>query len=116
MTINDGTRKPSLPIAIAAAASWWRPLAIGGGLLLLLLAPIVGFLPGPGGILVAGIAILVLLRYSQDAKRLFVRLKRRYPMMMWPLKKGVDQFRSKLRERRAARAARRAARDSESAR
>lgn len=116
MAMNERTRAPTRPIAVAYAAAWWRPIAIGVGIALLALAPIVGFLPGPGGVLVAGIAILVLLRYSQVAKRLFVRLKRRYPMMMWPLKKGVDQFRTKLRERRAAREARRAAREQASRR
>ena len=110
MTVDSDNPTPSRPIAVAFANAWWRPLAIGLGIALLALAPLVGVLPGPGGILVAGIGILVLLRYSQVAKRVFVRLKRRYPTMMWPLKQGVDQFRTKLRERHEARARRRAER------
>ncbi|MBM3586143.1 MAG: hypothetical protein FJX36_17620 [Alphaproteobacteria bacterium] len=108
MSSKDRNGPPTRPIAVAFANAWWRPVVIGVGLLLLLLAPVVGLLPGPGGILVAGVALLVLLRYSQGAKRLFVRLKRRYPTMMWPLRKAIDQFRTKLLQRREARAARRA--------
>lgn len=78
---------------------WWRLLAIGGGWLLLGIAPIVGLLPGPGGLVVAAIATVVLIRYSRDARRLFVRLKRRYPQMSWPLRKAVDQFRRRVRRR-----------------
>lgn len=101
MTVRDEPRnQASRPRAVAATVTWWRLLAIGAGWLLLLVAPIVGLLPGPGGIVVAAIATVVLLRYSQNARRLFVRLKRRYPMMSWPLRKAVDRFRTRIRRRR----------------
>jgi hypothetical protein len=63
---------------------WWqgrigRKILFAAGVLLLLLSPVVGILPGPGGVfLVAGGAALIL-RTSPWAKRLYVRAKRRWP-------------------------------------
>lgn len=51
------------------------------GWLLILVSPLVGVLPGPGGIFVfAGGAALVL-ETSPRAKRGYVRLKRRWPRL-----------------------------------
>jgi len=90
-------RRPALRATVLP--SWWRLAAIGAGWLLLVAAPIIGLLPGPGGLLIAAIAVIILLRYSHDARRLFVRLKRRYPQMSWPLRELVDRFRRRLRRR-----------------
>jgi hypothetical protein len=49
------------------------------GVVLLIAAPIVGLLPGPGGFPLAILALTLLLRYSRWTKRLYVRLKRRWP-------------------------------------
>ena len=97
----EGTKiDPGSNVRAAAVTPWWRLLAIGAGWLLLGIAPIIGALPGPGGLIVAAIATIVLIRYSRDARRLFVRIKRRYPQMSWPLRRAVDQFRTRLRNRR----------------
>ena len=45
----------------------WAIFAIG--VLLLILAPIVGALPGPGGIIVAGIGLAMVLKTSMWARR-----------------------------------------------
>jgi len=97
---NEGQGGVGSARAIAVLNGWWRYAAIGLGWLLLFVAPVVGLLPGPGGIVVAAIGTFVLLRYSRDARRLFVRFKRRYPKMMWPLRKAVDRFRTRVRRRR----------------
>lgn len=49
------------------------------GCLLMLAAPIVGPIPGPGGIIVFAAGLSLVLKYSGWAKRLYVRFKRRHP-------------------------------------
>ena len=49
------------------------------GFLLLALTPFVGPIPGPGGIIVFGAGLTLVLRYSGWAKRVYVRLKRKHP-------------------------------------
>jgi hypothetical protein len=51
----------------------------GIGVVLILLAPVVGVLPGPGGIIVAGIGLSLVLKTSLWAKRHYVRFKRWQP-------------------------------------
>jgi hypothetical protein len=51
----------------------------GLGVLLLAISPIVGALPGPGGVIVAGIGLALVLRTSMWAKRRYVRFKRWRP-------------------------------------
>lgn len=55
----------------------WSIFAIG--VILLIISPIVGALPGPGGIIVAGIGLAMVLRTSMWAKRHYVRFKRWQP-------------------------------------
>jgi hypothetical protein len=55
----------------------WSLFAIG--VVLLLLSPLVGVLPGPGGIIVAGIGLSLVLKTSLWAKRHYVRFKRWQP-------------------------------------
>ncbi len=56
-----------------------RTCLFGLGLLLMLSAPLVGFLPGPGGIVVFGIGLGLTLKYSEWAKRRYVEFKRKHP-------------------------------------
>ena len=51
----------------------------GLGIVLLLVSPLVGAIPGPGGIFVAGIGLALVLKTSMWAKRRYVRFKRRRP-------------------------------------
>ena len=55
----------------------WSLLALG--LALLVLSPLVGAIPGPGGIIVAGIGLALVLKTSMWAKRRYVRFKRWKP-------------------------------------
>jgi hypothetical protein len=49
------------------------------GCVLLASAPLVGFLPGPGGIIVAAAGLSLILRNSAWAKRRYVAFKKRWP-------------------------------------
>ena len=49
------------------------------GCILILLAPVVGAVPGPGGIIVFAAGLGLVLKYSGWAKRKYVAFKRRYP-------------------------------------
>ena len=49
------------------------------GCFLILLAPVVGAVPGPGGIIVFAAGLGLVLKYSGWAKRKYVAFKRRYP-------------------------------------
>jgi hypothetical protein len=56
-----------------------RPCLMGLGWFLIVLSPIVGALPGPGGIFVFAAGVALLLETSTKAKRAYVRIKRRWP-------------------------------------
>ena len=49
------------------------------GVVVVILSPIVGAIPGPGGIFVFAAGLALVLQNSHKAKRAFVDLKRRYP-------------------------------------
>src|SRR3954471_8750219 len=49
------------------------------GVALLVVSPLVGAIPGPGGIIVAGIGLALVLKASMWAKRRYVRFKRWQP-------------------------------------
>jgi hypothetical protein len=51
----------------------------GLGVILLLISPLVGAIPGPGGLVVAGIGLALMLKTSMWAKRRYVRFKRWQP-------------------------------------
>jgi hypothetical protein len=51
----------------------------GLGLLLMAAAPVVGILPGPGGVFVFAAGLALALKYSEWAKRKYVAFKRRHP-------------------------------------
>ncbi|MBP2231005.1 hypothetical protein J2847_004316 [Azospirillum agricola] len=74
-----------------------RQLAlIGTGCTIIALGVLISPLPGPGGLPVMLLGGVLVLRNSADARRLFVRMKRRYPRVLGP----VERFRVKLRVRR----------------
>ena len=55
----------------------WTLLALG--VILLALSPLVGAIPGPGGIVIAGIGLALVLKTSMWAKRRYVHFKRWQP-------------------------------------
>ena len=48
----------------------------GVGVLLLIVSPLVGIIPGPGGVVVAGIGLALVLKTSMWAKRRYARVKK----------------------------------------
>lgn len=71
------------------------------GVVVVILSPIVGAIPGPGGVFVFAAGLALILQNSRRAKRAFVDIKRRYPR--------VGQYADMGLRRRSA--ARRRARD-----
>jgi hypothetical protein len=55
----------------------WTLFALG--VVLLVVSPLVGAIPGPGGIVVAGIGLALILKTSMWAKRRYVKFKRWQP-------------------------------------
>ena len=49
------------------------------GCLLIVLSPLVGAIPGPGGVFVFAAGLGLVLKYSGWAKRQYVRFKRKHP-------------------------------------
>jgi len=55
----------------------WGIFAVG--VLLLIVSPLVGAIPGPGGIVVAGVGLALILKTSTWARRHYVKFKRWQP-------------------------------------
>lgn len=84
-----------------------RSILVGAGLLLIALTPVVGPIPGPGGVIVFAGGLSLVLKYSGWAKRLYVRLKRKHPKKAawadWSLRRPSALRRNALmKERRLA--------------
>jgi hypothetical protein len=84
--LADVTRQPHL-VAMSLRERWndiqqiqaVRTVLLVSGILLMLASPAVGLLPGPGGIVVFGGGLALTLKYSEWAKRRYVRFKRKHP-------------------------------------
>jgi hypothetical protein len=78
----------------------WSLLAIG--VILLIISPLVGAIPGPGGIIVAGVGLALVLRTSMWAKRHYVKFKRWQPKAGrwtdWALRRESAKRREALRK------------------
>ena len=84
--------------AKAAALSYDRArqiLLIGMGWTIIALGVLISPLPGPGGLPVIALGGVLLLRNSADARRMFVRAKRRWPRLFSPLEKLRKRFRKR---------------------
>ena len=78
----------------------WAIFAVG--VILLMLAPIVGALPGPGGIIIAGIGLALVLKTSMWARRRYVKFKRWQPKAGrwtdWALRRPSAKRREEMRK------------------
>ena len=76
------------------------------GLMLMLLAPVVGILPGPGGVIVFAAGLALTLKYSEWAKRQYVRFKRAHPQKGrwadWGLRRRSARRREAMKKEREA--------------
>jgi hypothetical protein len=72
------------------------------GVLLLVVSPLIGIIPGPGGVVVAGIGLALVLKTSLWAKRRYVKFKRWQPKagrwMDWALGRRSAKRREALRK------------------
>jgi hypothetical protein len=81
----------------------WTMFAVG--LVLLIVSPLVGAIPGPGGIVVAGIGLALVLKTSMWAKRRYVQFKRWQPKAGrwtdWALQRRSAKRREAIRKSEA---------------
>ena len=73
------------------------------GCLLVLLTPVIGILPGPGGVFVFAAGFGLMLRYSKWVKRRYVLFKRRWPKHGRWTDWGLRRASAKRRAERKAR-------------
>jgi hypothetical protein len=86
-----------------AALSRTRPVRytlVGIGCLLIALTPLVGPIPGPGGIIVFAAGLSLVLKYSGVAKRIYVRFKKKHPKKGRWADWGLRRQSAKRREER----------------
>jgi hypothetical protein len=83
-------RKPTVRVALIII-----------GIFLMIVAPIVGAIPGPGGTIVFALGLGITLKYSKWAKRRYVVFKRRWPKhgrwVDWGLRRGSAKRRAELK-------------------
>lgn len=72
------------------------------GVLLMLVSPIIGILPGPGFIIVFPIGLALTLQNSQWAKRSYGRFKRRHPRYAGWVDRLMQRRGARLRRQRTA--------------
>lgn len=76
------------------------------GILLIIVSPLVGAIPGPGGVFVFAAGLALILQNSEWAKRLYVRFKRRHPnkgrWADWGLRRRSARRREERLKRTAA--------------
>jgi hypothetical protein len=74
----------------------------GVGVILMLLSPLFGAVPGPGGILVFALGLAMVLKTSMWAKRRYVRFKKKQPKagrwIDWGLRRRSAKRREELRK------------------
>jgi hypothetical protein len=79
------------------------------GVLLIAVTPLVGPIPGPGGIITFGAGLSLILKYTGWAKRLYVRFKRKHPNKGRWTDWSLRRLSARRREERAQREAEQAA-------
>lgn len=74
------------------------------GILLMVISPAFGILPGPGGIIVFAAGLALVLKYSEWAKRKYVQFKRDHPRKGawadWGLRRPSAKRRETVRKER----------------
>lgn len=88
-------RRPGVKAASLSYERVRQLVLIGMGWTIVGLGVLIIPLPGPGGLPVIVLGGMLLLRNSADARRLFVRMKRRYPRLFSP----IERLRRRWRRR-----------------
>ena len=82
-----------------------RQVLFFAGILLIIVSPLVGAIPGPGGLFVFAAGLALILQNSEWAKRLYVRFKRKHPNKGRWADWGMRRLSARRREERLKRAA-----------
>lgn len=77
--MNNAVETRAQPLRPRSAAVRTGLTLLGG--LIILVSPVVGVIPGPGGVFVFAAGLALMLQNSAMTKRLFVRIKRRWPSL-----------------------------------
>ena len=97
------TRKQWIDFTQLPAVQWTM---FGIGVVLMVVSPLLGALPGPGGIVVFGLGLGMVLKTSMWAKRHYVRFKRKQPKIArwtdWGLMRKSAKRREAVRKERKA--------------
>ena len=80
-------RYPTDDLARDVAGRLLRPVLVLLGVLLVLAGILISPLPGPGGLPVIVIGLMLVLRNSFKARRHFVRFQRAHPKMVFPIRR-----------------------------
>lgn len=76
------------------------------GIVLMIVSPLAGVIPGPGGIFVFAAGLALTLKYSEWAKRQYVKFKRKHPKKGawadWGMRRPSARRRDALRKEREA--------------
>lgn len=109
--MEDETQRPQGQSNGRRTAGWTqtpvvRHALVVLGFVLIAITPLVGPIPGPGGIIVFGAGLSLILKYTGWAKRLYVRFKRRHPnkgrWADWSLRRASARRREALHRAAAA--------------
>ncbi|HTU11818.1 MAG TPA: hypothetical protein VMG08_13075 [Allosphingosinicella sp.] len=73
------------------------------GCLLIVIAPLVGVIPGPGGVFVFAAGLALVLKNSEWAKRQYVKFKKRWPNKGRWVDWGMRRLSARRREERLKR-------------
>jgi hypothetical protein len=90
MSLAEITVQPRLAdysgaVALVRKARRWMWISVGG--FLVAAGVVIAPLPGPFGLPISVLGLVVILRHSNAAKRGFIRLQRRYPRWLYPVRR-----------------------------
>jgi hypothetical protein len=68
-----------------------KVLLMTTGWILVVVGPVVGVIPGPGGIPIVAAGLVLILSQSYTAKRMFLRLERRHPRVFTPIRRFMSR-------------------------
>jgi hypothetical protein len=104
MTEEPDVAMPRPFVASLSLARLRQFALIGAGWTIILLGILLSPLPGPGGLPLALLGGIILMRNSPAARRLFVRTRKRFPRALSPVERGLQFLRRRHKAKRKARA------------
>jgi hypothetical protein len=70
-----------------------RTLLLAIGWLIIILGAALGIIPGPGGIPLVAVGAMIVLSQSMAARRQFIRLQKKYPKFVGPIRRVMQRRR-----------------------